>query len=152
MTSGSHPIKACNVHIGENKDKMLFILYSSKTHGRELRSQKIKITASAEERHKTFFCPFEISREYFALRGNYGDPDDPFFVFRNQQPVRPSHVWNVLKKTLQAINLPSSMYGFHSVHIGRATDMIKFGNSISEVHLAGRWRMNVVYKYIRSTQ
>ena len=32
ITAGSHPIKARDVHIGENKCKMLFILRSLKTH------------------------------------------------------------------------------------------------------------------------
>ena len=34
MTQGDHPLKACNVHIGQNKNKILLILYSSKTHSR----------------------------------------------------------------------------------------------------------------------
>ena len=32
---GMHPIKARDVHIGENKDKMLFILRTSKTHWKD---------------------------------------------------------------------------------------------------------------------
>ena len=43
-----HLIKACNVHIGRNKPKMLLILYTSKTHGRELRPQQVKIQAVIE--------------------------------------------------------------------------------------------------------
>ena len=32
LTTGQHPVKAKDVHIGQNKEKMLFILHSSKTH------------------------------------------------------------------------------------------------------------------------
>ena len=32
LTSGDHPVKAFDVHIGENKNKMVFVLRTSKTH------------------------------------------------------------------------------------------------------------------------
>ena len=40
-----HSVKACNVHMGTNKPKVLLVLYSSKTHGKESRPQKVKIQA-----------------------------------------------------------------------------------------------------------
>ena len=40
----THTVRAENVHIGVNKNKLLIILYSSKTHGKESRPQKIKIS------------------------------------------------------------------------------------------------------------
>ena len=45
LSLGSHTIKACNIHVGNNKDKILIVLYSSKTHGVESRPQKVKISA-----------------------------------------------------------------------------------------------------------
>ena len=46
LATGSHAIKACNVHIGLNKNKMLFILYTSKSHGCKSRLQQVKITTT----------------------------------------------------------------------------------------------------------
>ena len=159
-TTGQHPIKASNVHIGQNKDKLLFVLYSSKTHGRESHPQKVKIVANANSTKKVnssackrFFCPFSSLREYLELRGDYESENDPFFIFHDNNPVKPTHVRKVLSKLLKAINLDPSLYGSHSFRIGRATDMVVvFGYSISQAKIAGRWRSNTVYKYIRQTQ
>ena len=96
LTTGSHPIKASNVHIAQNKNKILIVLYSSKTHGKESRPQRIKITAN-EKGCKGFFCPFRISRKYLEMRGDYFSDDDPFFIFKDQTPVPPKHVRAVLK-------------------------------------------------------
>ena len=35
VASGTHPLKAKDVHIADNKNKILLILHSSKTHGKE---------------------------------------------------------------------------------------------------------------------
>ena len=42
----NHAIKACNVHIGQNKEKLLFVLYTSKTHRAESLPQKVKIKSN----------------------------------------------------------------------------------------------------------
>ena len=131
------------MHIGQNKDKMLFVLYSSKTHGQESRPQKVKITANhiycKKEKQKRFFCPFKKSREYLALRGNYRSETDPFFVHKDNSPVTPAQVRIILKRALKSINLNPELYGFHSLRIGRAGYMISFNYKISDVKLAGRW-------------
>ena len=44
ITAGSHPIKASDVHIAENKNKVMFILRSSKMHGEYAAPQIVKIT------------------------------------------------------------------------------------------------------------
>ena len=46
LADSKHCIKAANVHIATNKNKLLFILYTSKTHNLGNRPQKIKITAN----------------------------------------------------------------------------------------------------------
>ena len=156
LATGSHPIKAANVHIGENKDKMLFILYSSKTHGAESRPQKVKITSNriSQDKNKItrFFCPFSIVRQYLALRGSsYINENEPFFIFRDRRPVTPSQIRIILKHSLSSLNLNPNLYGFHSLRIGRATDMVlRFNYSVQAAKFAGRWRSSIVYKYIRS--
>ena len=48
ITQSDHVVKAANLHMGSNKNKILIILYTSKTHGRESHPQEIKITAKEE--------------------------------------------------------------------------------------------------------
>ena len=150
----SHAVKAKNVHVAGNKRKMMIMLYSSKTHGKESRPQKIKITAANEELYaknsKSFFCPFELVRTYLRLRGTYDEDSEEFFVFRTRMPVQPTHARQVLKLCLKHIGLDETLYDFHSMRAGRAVDLIKKYNfSISEVKRLGRWKSNAVYRYIK---
>ena len=69
--SCQHTMKAKDVHIAFNKDKILVILYSSKTHDKNALPQKIKITGNGKETRK-FFCPFKLIKEYTTLRGGGG--------------------------------------------------------------------------------
>ena len=64
LTSGSHAMKACNVHIANNKDKILIHLYTSKTHSMANRPQKIRITSNRDGKSSNYlhrnFCPFRL--------------------------------------------------------------------------------------------
>ena len=153
LTWSPHVIKACNIHVAENKDKILIILYSSKTHNIGSRPQKIKITSSIpaqEWKAKRNFCPFALIKSYLEHRDDYEDTNEPLFIFRNGQAVMPHHATQVLKTALIDLGLDDSCYGFHSFRIGRASDMLnKFKFSIEQVKIWGRWKSNVVYRYIR---
>ena len=46
VSSSQHVLKAKDVHLAVNKQKLLLILYSSKTHGKESLLQKIKIVGN----------------------------------------------------------------------------------------------------------
>ena len=68
LAADDHPVRAKDVHMGTNKNKILLVLYSSKTHTRAQYPQKIKITAR-EDKYSVynstnqlgvFFCPFMI--------------------------------------------------------------------------------------------
>ena len=67
VTRSQHVLRAKNVHIAMNKDKIMLILYSSKTHSKESRPQKIKITVNHSERSGHYvhrnFCPFLSMRQ-----------------------------------------------------------------------------------------
>ena len=58
LAMSNHSVKACNIHVGNNKDKILIVLYTSKTHGRESRPQKVKISAlpMLGKRRDKYFC------------------------------------------------------------------------------------------------
>ena len=89
MAKSKHVIKACDVHIACNKNKILVILYSSKTHDVGLLPQKIKITENEEFKAKCDrnFCPFRLLRNFIKIRRNYIDNSEQFFVYSDWSPV-----------------------------------------------------------------
>ena len=94
ITSSQHVIKAIDVHVGDNKDKLMFVLHSSKTHCQGDKPQIIKITGKSCENSmlgppnwtKTF-CPFNLLRLYVSDRKKFIDKTEPFFIFRDRTPV-----------------------------------------------------------------
>ena len=68
---GTHPVKARDVHIGDNKDKVLFILRTSKTHWSDEKLQTIKIMSSKlnplSQAKNSEFCPYRLLRHYLAV-------------------------------------------------------------------------------------
>ena len=154
LTSGAHPILAKDLHIGQNKDKILILLYSSKTHGKESRPQEIKITAvrtgsktrGGKTRH---FCPFKLLRQYIAMRGSYNNDNEPLFVFADGSPVEPKHVRKVMKQCIKQLGLDSNLYNCSSWRSGRASDLQFFGYSVPFIMRAGRWKSPAIFRYLR---
>ena len=154
LTRSSHTIKARDIHVGQNKEKILIYLYSFKTHNEGARLQKVKITGLSHQgqqlqREKAFFCPFKLTRDYMKLQENYVDNKEPFFLFRDKSSLLPKHMRSTLKRMLHNLNIEETLYDTHSMHIGRSLDLTKFGYTIEQVKLIGRWKSNAVYKYIR---
>ena len=152
LTQSPHVMKACNVHLANNKRKMLIVLYSSKTHGKDMRPQKIRITGKDmnNDLHYRHFCPFALLQNYLNLRGPYNDENEQLFIFSDGTPVLPDHVRKILRKCLENLNLNEKLYNCQSLRIGRATQLEKLGFSISEIRQIGRWRSSAVYKYLRN--
>ena len=151
-SDSEHTIKAKNIHIGTNKNKILIVLYSSKTHGKESRPQKVKITANNRMRKKyhKFFCPFNILRWYLRLRGPYERDDEPFFVFSDGTGILSRQIRELLRTILKLLNLEASLYNTHSMRGGRAVQLLRYGYSIERIRAAGRWRSSAVYRYLKS--
>ena len=152
LTLGSHTLKACNIHITENKNKILMILYSSKTHSKESKPQKIKISENelqGKRQIKRFFCPFRAIRDYLHIRGVYLSNGEQFFILADRSPVSPSMVRNLLQKLLKRLNINPKCFNTQSLCIGRATDLIKFGVPIEVIKLVGCWKSNAVYRYLK---
>ena len=153
VTRSQHVLKAKDVHIATNKDKLLLVLYSLKMHDKANRPQEIKITSNVSEKNgqyaEKYFCPFKLLRDHIRLRGDYILDNEQFFVFTDRSPVTPSLARNLLRLLLQNIGLNESLYGMYSFRIGQTTDLLKFCYSIEEIKIMGRWRSNVIYKYIR---
>ena len=117
-----HVVKAANIHIATNKDKILIVLYTSKTHSEGNRAQKIKITANENEKTGHYrvrhFCPFGLTRNFLAVRGAITDMDEQLFIFNDKSPVTPDHVRKLLKEILCSLGLDYSLYGMHSLRVG----------------------------------
>ena len=142
LTFSEHVIKAANVHMAGNKDKILIILYSSKTHSKAVRPQKIKIVANDSEhgkmiRSKWNFCPFQITRKYIEWRGGYNSTDEPFFIFSDGSPVTSNHARMILKKVLQILVwIVAYMVFTHSELAGPVTWL----KNLITAFLKSRWR------------
>ena len=148
---GIHAVKAKNVHIGSNKNKILLILYSSKTHSKESLPQKIKISEDYDKKKiksNHFFCPFKTVRKFVQIRGPY-DGNENFFVFADGTQVQPFQVRTMLKRLIKTVNLDCSIYCFQGIQAGRATDLRKMGYTVDEIKELGRWKSNAVYRYLK---
>ena len=145
LTSGDHPISAKDVHIAENKNKLKFVLHTSKTHWMDVKPQIIKINslgASANydgtsavtnprRGEELQYCPFELLRNYLHVRKKgFRTYTEPFFIFRDRLKVTPLHMRNVLKKALNLAGVDSTLYQTHSLRIGHCVDLHAQGVSM----------------------
>ena len=167
LTLSQHVVKVTNIHKGENKNKLLIILYSSKTHGKESRPQRIRIETnsllevtdpqtenrniveSVNKKMANFFCPVKTTKHYLSIRPEANSNDEPLLVFSDKSPLRSYHLRNLLREILTTLNLKAELYDTHSFRIGKATDMFKDGYSIDKIKHMGRWKSNAIYKYLR---
>ena len=88
LAKGDHPVKACNVHISHEKEKNLFILWTSKMHDKGSCPQKIKIESVGNNVLKQgHFCPFKLMKDYLLVCGDYASIHKQFFVYKDKSPV-----------------------------------------------------------------
>ena len=151
LTESNHVLLANDVHIGRNKNKLMFILWSSKTHTEGDKPQIIKIDALPGY-NKTHwdFCPFKMLTKYLQFRKPMKTDNEQFFVFKDRSPVKPKHVRMILKKLLLINNFNPAPYVFHGIRAGRATDLMESGVSIETIKKLGRWRSSSIFTYLRS--
>ena len=152
LTYSEHTLKAKNVYIGQNKEKILLVLYSSKTHGKESEPQEIKITSVQQGKmhRKRHFCPFKLTEQYMAMRDGYRIPGENFFVFSDGEPVMAHHMRELLRTLLRKLNLEAEFFDTHSFRIGRSSDLLKAGLTIEQIKHLGRWKSNAVYRYLKA--
>ena len=150
LTSGSHPVQVRNIKIETNKDKILFVLLSSKTHGEWTRPQTIKISALSRKIRNQQFCPFQLLCNFLRRRPKYRNKKEPFFVFSDNSPVKPVHMRNTLKEILQLAGFDKELYNCQSFRIGHASQMLQQGISVETIKKIGRWTSNAVFTYLRN--
>ena len=153
VATGTHPVLARDVHIGTNKNKMLFILRTSKTHWSDVKPQTVKVTSNdigKGPKTSDIICPFQLLREYLIVRQPFKGDYEPFFVFRDRTPVPAVIACKVLKNMLKQCGFDPALYSFHSLRAGRTGDLAKLQVPLSTIRQLGRWRTNTVYKYLKA--
>ena len=150
VTPGEHTMKARDLYLGKNKNKILIVLYSSKTHDKESYPQEIKITGRDNVKSNRFFCPFQLIKQYKRLRGPYQSEVEPLFIHQDKSPVTDVQLRNLLKTLIERIGLNKEFYDVHSLRIGRSSQLFQLGYSVQHIQIVGRWKSNAVYKYLRS--
>ena len=160
-----HVVKANDVHVGTNKDKLLFILRSSKTHGKGNKPQMIKISSESRKdacknnlptgaiqnfkvAAADLYCPFKAVQDFVKVRRRRIAYDEQFFIFRDRSPVKPYHFRAYLKKVLKSLGIDQTLYNPHSLRAGRSVDLLKLGVSVETIKKLGRWKSNTVYAYL----
>ena len=153
LTKGEHGVKVTDVHIGVNKDKFLFVLRSSKTHGKYVKPQQIKVSAQTDRETVTNenkeICPFTLLRQYSAARPDYFSQKENFFVFRDFTPVTVAQMRSTLRTALQKAGFQSKAYCTQSFRAGRSVDLLEAGVSVKTIRKLGRWSSNAVYTYLK---
>ena len=178
VSQSQHSIKAVDIHEGNNRNrqKLLIILRSSKTHTKGDRPQQIRIignktinvidNAEIPSNHKkqstqetefstrgkfnTIFCPVKCFKEFTAVRPRIKSLQEQIFIFRDGSPLKAEQLRRTLRTILARLRLDPSIYDTHSFRIGRATDLEKLNVDIESIKRLGRWRSNAVYKYLRN--
>ena len=127
VAEGIHTLKARDVQIGENKDKFLLLLHTSKTHWKNMKPQIIKISATkigdkvSEPKHHCkqqllkLPCPFELLRSFALIRGGYVDDSEPFFVFADKSPIHAFNISACLQTLIKECGFDSKLYSSHSL-------------------------------------
>ena len=149
ITDGPHVIKAKDVHVSVNKDKLMFILHSSKTHDKGSKPQIIKISAQGECRNYGF-CPFQLVKEFIAVRSKRAKRSEAFFIFQEGSAVKPEQLKWTLKKLLKFNGFDHRLYTVHGIRSGRATELFAMGFSVETIRQIGRWKSSAIYAYLRS--
>ena len=152
ITKGEHPILAWDVHIGKNKRKLLFLLQSSKTLSKDSRPQTVKISSSPNARKSktaTVLCPYKLVDNFLKIRPDSRSSSEPFFVFRDNSPVKPAQFRKILKSTLKKKGFKQKLYDTHSFRIGRSVDLYEMGVSVESIRKLGRWKSNCVQQFLQ---
>ena len=117
----------------------MLTLYTSKTHGRGSRPQKIKITSVniKQKCNRRIFCPVRVVLKFMKLRGPFKNKMEQLFIFRERSPVKPEHFRYMLRILLNRLGLNGDLYDIHSFRSGRTVDLAKYGYSIDQIKAMG---------------
>ena len=141
---------AKDIHVGINKNKLMFILHTSKTHNEGMKPQVIKITSQSNRTENPCtmsFCPFQAIKDYLRVQQRYRGRE-PFFVFRDGSPVKANQFRTVLHRTVKFNKLNVLSYNIQGFRVGRSSDLLDLGLSVETIKKLGRWRSSAVHTYL----
>ena len=122
-----HTLKARDVQIGENKDKFLLLLRTSKMHWKNMKPQIIKISATKigdknsdlrshrKQQSLKQPCPFNLLRSFALMHGGYVNDAGPFFVFADKSPIHAFNISVCLKTLIKECGFDPKLYSSHSL-------------------------------------
>ena len=153
IASGMHAVRAADVKIALNKQKMKFILRTSKTHWEDDKPQIVKISSTKTNKTKdpktsSKHCPYAILQAYRKVQVKYADEFEPFFIFKDRSPVSASVLRKALKLALVNAGHNYKNFGLHSFRAGRSVDLLRYGISVETIKKLGRWKSNAVFRYL----
>ena len=150
LTTGDHLIQLNDVFAADNRDKVLIVLRTSKTHSLADTPQKIKIDSKDANltTRQAQYCPVILLSDYIDARLEICQTG-PLFTFSDGSPVKPEHFRAVLKNAIKKCGLDPNLYDMHSMRSGRSCDMFKEGYEVQTIKKRGHWRSNAVYDYLR---
>ena len=163
LTQSIHAVKARDVHIGRNKNKIMFVLRTSKTHWSDVKPQVIKINGknfeptgkrkrqkqSYQKKNDKSICPFSLLKKYVQIRGPRATENEQFFIFSDGTPVTPVNFTTTLKEVLRLCGLDHSLYTVHGFRAGRSLDLLAMNISVETIRKLGRWTSGAIYTYLR---
>ena len=159
LTKSDHVVKVVDVLLGVNKKKLMFILRSSKAHDVDKKPQIIKINYLPGKNRDNSdydntiikrFCPYDLLQRYLAVRMEYQNENEQFFIFKDGSAVTPHNFRSTLKFLLTKARFNANNYGTHSLRAGRSVDLMNMGFSIETIKKLGRWTSNSIYRYLKN--
>ena len=156
LTSSPHAVSVTNVHIATNKNKIMFLLYTSKTHDRSSKPQIIKVNAHEKQKkqgggqERECTCPFTALKEFLTIRKKYKLQTEQFFIFQDKSPVLLQYFRMMLHKLLKFNKFDHKRYNSSSFRVGRVTDLMEAGVPIETIRKLGHWKSSAMYTYLRT--
>lgn len=149
ITSSKHVIKNKDVHLATNKEAVMIILRSSKTHCATQRPHEIRIPQVVDLPEPHQFSPFKLLEAYKHARPDTA-ANSQFFVFSDGSGVKHFHFRKVLKLALKLANYDQDVHDCHSLRSGRCSDLLGAGVPLATVKKWGRWKDDqTVMKYFK---
>ena len=146
VADGPHHLLARDVHIGQNKKKLLLILCFLKTHGKHMDPQMIKILSVKRNGSQTddefvtsLPCPYQLIWIFASMRGGFKMDDEAFFQYSDGNPITPARFNCYLKSFIKYSWFDQNLYSSHSLRAGRSCDLYRLGVSVESIKKIGRW-------------
>lgn len=142
LTQANRPLLKSDIRIEKGLTALLVSIRISKTN-QTGPTTTLRIPAAADNSN---FCCVTAVKNYLTLRPTGAQY---FFCHADSSPLTRSQFSGVLSKAIRIMGLPTQLYLSHSFRIGRATMLAAQGVSHESIKKLGRWKSDVVERYIR---